>query len=315
MKILVLGANGQLGRIIAGSPELAAGGEVVLASRDGIVNGRDIARHVDMAQSADLEALLENVGADVVFNAAAYTAVDRAEQEELLATRINGDALAVIGRWAAATQALVVHYSTDYVFDGCQSRPYTVEDKTAPINAYGRSKLAGERALRASGAPHFIFRTAWVYAAHGHNFLRTMFRLANERSPLRVVNDQHGTPTPAGLVARASLAAVEQWHRSATGQETSALGTYHLVSSGATTWHDFAVSIFQKAHSMGLLEAIPDIVPVGSLEFPTPAPRPRWSILDNTGFSRRFGFPLPDWRTGLDDVIHELCAEVNGRSC
>ena len=315
MKILLLGANGQLGRALAQTQSLAALGQVVLASRDGLFAGEAQALPVDMEQGHQLEGLLDQVHPDVIINAAAYTAVDRAEQEEDLATRINGDALSVIGHWAARKQALVVHYSTDYVFDGTKRTPYKVADAPNPIGAYGRSKLAGEQALTASGAPYYIFRTAWLYSACGHNFLRTMLSLAKQRSELSVVNDQYGSPTTAKLVAQGSLMAVEQWLRASRKEAPPLLGTYHLVSSGLTTWHDFAVAVFERASAAGLLQSVPQVIAVGTRDYPTPARRPAWSVLDNDDFSRRFGFLLPNWQVGLSDTINELSVKANGLTC
>jgi dTDP-4-dehydrorhamnose reductase len=212
----------------------------------------------------------------------------------------------VLGSWAAAHGALVVHYSTDYVFDGSQSRPYAVDAPTGPLGAYGRSKLAGEQALRDSGANHLTFRTAWVYAAHGHNFLRTMLRLGAEREELRVVADQHGAPTDTTLIVNATLAALDGWQHADLARRRQLVGTHHLVASGATTWHGFADAIFEQAVAEGLMTRRPQVVPIGSTEFPTPATRPAWSLLDNRGFQRAFDFPLPDWQQGLHDVIRQL---------
>lgn len=306
MKTLLLGANGQLGRTFLDHRGLAEHGDLIAASRDGVLASGGHGEVADLADPPSLGALLDRVQPDVIINAAAYTAVDRAEQEEALATRINGEAVGVIGTWAAAHGALVIHYSTDYVFDGGQARPYAVDAPTAPLNAYGRSKLAGEQALRRSGADHLIFRTAWVYAAHGHNFLRTMLRLGAEHDELRVVADQHGAPTDTDLIADATRAALDRWWQADATQRPQFNGTYHLVASGATTWHGFATAIFEQAVAKGLLERAPRVVPIASDEFPTPAKRPAWSLLDNTLLRTRFGVDLPDWREGLHKVIRQL---------
>jgi dTDP-4-dehydrorhamnose reductase len=308
MKILLLGANGQLGRTFLDQGDLAARGHVVAASRDGVLTDGRRGEIADLAAPASLAALLDRVQPDVIINAAAYTAVDRAEQEPDLATRVNGEAVAVLGAWAKAHAALVVHYSTDYVFDGGQSHPYAVDAPTAPLGAYGRSKLAGEQALRDSGADHLILRTAWVYAAHGQNFLRTMLRLGSERDELRVVADQHGAPTDTALIVRASLAALDRWQQADSLQRRRLSGTHHLVASGATTWHGFASAIFEQAAARGLITRIPRVIPIVSADFPTPAVRPAWSLLDNHDFQQHFGFPLPDWQQGLDEVMHQLAA-------
>ncbi|GGY14335.1 NAD(P)-dependent oxidoreductase [Rhodanobacter panaciterrae] len=306
MRILLLGANGQLGRTFLKHAGLSACGEVIAASRDGVLTTGGHGEIADLAEPTNLPALLDRVRPDVIINTAAYTAVDRAEQEEALATRVNGEAVGVLGAWAAAHRALVMHYSTDYVFDGSQSQPYAVDAATGPLGAYGRSKLVGEQALRDSGANHLTLRTAWVYAAHGHNFLRTMLRLGAEREELRVVADQHGAPTDTTLIVNASLAALDHWQHADAAQRRQLSGTYHLVASGATTWHDFACTIFEQATAQGLIPRQPRVVPIGSAEFPTPAVRPAWSLLDNRGFQQHFDFPLPDWQHGLNEVIRQL---------
>jgi len=306
VKILLLGANGQLGRSFLDHHGLATRGDLVAASRDGLLTGGGHGEVADLSDPPSLGALLERVQPDVIVNAAAYTAVDRAEQEEALATRVNGEAVGTLGDWAAAHGALVMHYSTDYVFDGGQSQPYAVDAPTGPLGAYGRSKLAGERALRDSGADHLILRTAWVYAAHGHNFLRTMLRLGAEREELRVVADQHGAPTDTTLIVNASLAALDRWQDADAARRSQLGGTHHLVASGATTWHGFASAIFEQAHALGLLARQPRVVPIGSAEFPTPAVRPAWSLLDNTKFQQQFDVALPDWHDGLRNVMAQL---------
>ncbi len=306
MKTLLLGANGQLGRTFLDHGGLAARSELVAASRDGVLTQGGHGEIADLSVPESLPALLDSVQPDVIINAAAYTAVDRAEQEEALATRVNGEAVGALGTWAAAHGALVLHYSTDYVFDGSQSLPYAVDAPTGPLGAYGRSKLAGEQALRGSGADHLTFRTAWVYAAHGHNFLRTMLRLGAERDELRVVADQHGAPTDTALIVNASLAALDRWQRADAVERQHLIGVHHLVASGATSWNGFASAIFEQAAELGLLAHMPRVVPIDSSDFPTPAVRPAWSLLDNRGFPQHFGFPLPDWRQGLHEVMRQL---------
>ena len=306
MKILLLGANGQLGRTFLDRPGLAARGQLIAASRDGTLAHGGHGEAADLATPASLPALLDRLQPDVIVNAAAYTAVDRAEQEEALATRVNGEAVGVLGRWAAANAALVIHYSTDYVFDGEQAQPYAVDAPTHPLGAYGRSKLAGEQALRDSGADHLIFRTAWVYAAHGQNFLRTMLRLGAERDELRVVADQHGAPTDTGLIVDASVAALDRWQLADTAQRAQLRGVHHLVASGSTSWHGFATAIFEQALAADLIERAPNVVPIHTADYPTPARRPAWSLLDNRGFQQQFGFPLPDWQQGLREVMRQL---------
>lgn len=309
MKILLLGANGQLGRTFLEQRGLATRGELITATRDGALTGGGRGDIADLSAPASLPALLDRVQPDVIVNAAAYTAVDRAEQEEALATRVNGEAVGMIGRWAATHGALVIHYSTDYVFDGHQAVPYTADAPTVPLGAYGRSKLAGELALRESGADHLLLRTAWVYAAHGKNFLRTMLRLGAERDELRVVADQHGAPTDTLLIVDASLSALDAWLRADAASRLRLQGTHHLVASGVTTWHGFASAIFEQAVAHGLLARTPRVVPITSAEFPTPAQRPAWSMLDTTRFRETFGVLLPDWQVGLRSVIAQLADE------
>lgn len=303
MKVLLLGANGQLGRTFIEDGGLAARGELVTACRDGSRFDGVSVEAADLAEPATLMALVDRVQPDVIVNTAAYTAVDRAEQEEALATRVNADAVGVLGHWAKAHGALVVHYSTDYVFDGAAHTPYTVDAPVAPLSAYGRSKLAGEVALRASGAAHFVFRTAWVYAPHGKNFLNTMLRVGAERDELRVVADQIGTPTSTALIVHGTLAALDAWRDAAPADRATLQGTHHLVASGHTSWHGFATAIFDGATKRGLLARTPHVVAITTAEYPTPAQRPVWSVLDNSGFVQGFGRALPKWQRNLDNAL------------
>lgn len=265
----------------------------------------------DLSAPETLAALLDSEQPDVIVNAAAYTAVDRAEQEEEAATRINAEAVNAVARWAKAHDALVVHYSTDYVFAGDASSPYQEEAAVAPSGAYGRSKLAGEKALEASGAPYFNFRTAWVYSPVGHNFLRTMLRLGGEREELRVVADQIGTPTDTTLIVEGTLAAIDRWMAADRATRSTLEGTYHLTASGATSWHGFASAILQRAAQRGLLTKAPIVQAIGSSEFPTPAKRPAYSVLDNSRFARTFDYPLPDWQVGLERTLDALSSTGN----
>jgi dTDP-4-dehydrorhamnose reductase len=309
MRFLLLGGNGQLGRSFVVQGGLAARGELVVATRDGrLFDGRS-AETADLAAPESLPALLDRVRPDVIINTAAYTAVDRAEQEESLAGRINGEAVGVLGRWAAAHGALVVHYSTDYVFDGSATTPYPLDAPTVPLGAYGRSKLAGEIALRESGAPHMIFRTAWVYAPHGHNFLRTMLRLAGERDTLNVVADQVGAPTSTDVIVAGTLAALDTWLPADARARARMEGVHHLVASGHTSWHGFAEAIFDDAVAAGLLARAPRVNPIGTEQFPTPARRPAWSVLANEGMAQHFGYTPPAWRAALPAVIDALRAD------
>ncbi|MGH8042324.1 MAG: dTDP-4-dehydrorhamnose reductase [Rudaea sp.] len=304
MKILVLGANGQLGFELARS--LAPLGELVCATRSGALPGGMRCLTADLAQPESLAAALEAARCDIVINAAAYTAVDRAEDEPDLAQRVNELALAQIGAWTAAREALAVHFSTDYVFDGRSTRPYRESDATGPLSVYGRTKLAGEYALRESGCDHLIFRTAWIYAARGNNFLRTMLRLARERDELRIVADQHGAPTSARLIADATTVSLARLLARRTGERGKLHGTYHLCAAGECSWFDFAGAIFARARAAKLIARTPQLRPIKAADYPTNAVRPAWSVLDCSSLRTAFGLHLPTWQAGLDLVIGEL---------
>ena len=294
MKSLLLGGNGQVGRELRRS--LQQLGEVVVATRDG--DDADAIADFDAPES--LTALVAQFAPDVVVNAAAYTAVDKAEADSEAAFRVNAEAPATIARACAASGALLVHYSTDYVFDGSASRPYREDDATAPLGVYGASKLAGEEAIRASGARHAILRTAWVYAAHGKNFLLTMLRLAAEREELRVVADQVGAPTPAAWIADATASLV--------GHGVHASGTWHLTAGGMTSWHEFAAAIVDEAQACGLIAHKPRVVAIATSDYPTPARRPAYSVLDTSRLRHDFGIAPPEWREGLQRTLETLAA-------
>lgn len=294
MKLLLLGGNGQVGRELRRA--LPTLGELVVATRE----GSDSEPAADFNAPDALGELVRRIAPDVVVNAAAYTAVDRAESEPDVAFRVNALAPAAIAQACAATGALLLHYSTDYVFDGSASRPYREDDATAPLGVYGASKLAGEDAVRASGARHAILRTAWVYAAHGKNFLHTMLRLAREREELRVVGDQRGAPTPAAWIADASARIITQG--------LPASGIWHLVAAGETNWHGFAEAIMDEALAAGLLQRVPRVLPITTADYPTPARRPAYSVLDTAKLHADFGITPPDWRDGLRAVVGELAA-------
>ncbi|MEO8460148.1 MAG: dTDP-4-dehydrorhamnose reductase [Dokdonella sp.] len=307
MTILLLGAAGQVGTEL--QRRLDGIDETVRATRSGkMSNGRECAL-ADLGDPSSLAKILDDVAPQIIVNAAAYTAVDRAESEPELADRINHRAVAEVGAWAARRDALVVHYSTDYVFDGQGTKPYRETDATAPLGVYGRSKLAGETALRDSGARHFILRTAWVYAAHGKNFLRTMLRLVGERDELRVVVDQVGSPTSAGLIAATTAGLLTRWLAMNKADAEQVLGTYHLTASSRCSWFDFATEIFAQAHVAGLIKRIPHVVPINSAEYPTPAQRPACSVLDTAKLALVFGLHLPTWQDGLRTVVDELAAQ------
>jgi dTDP-4-dehydrorhamnose reductase len=270
---------------------LAPLGEVTTTTRDGALSGGGSCEALDLSDLEAIGATVSRLSPDIVVNATAYTAVDRAEEERALAFRINAEAP---GRLAAACASLgvpLLHYSTDYVFDGNGSRPYLESDPTAPLGVYGESKLAGERAVQDSGARHLIVRTAWVYAMHGHNFLRTMLRLAGERDELRVVADQLGSPTPAWLIADATAAIIDH------GLVED--GVRHLTSTGETSWHGFAQAIVEQAAADGTLSSTPRVTPISTREYPTPAARPTYSVLDTRRLEGEYGLTLPGWRDAL----------------
>jgi len=294
--VLLFGGNGQLGQELRRA--LAPLGEVVVTTRSGTLPDGTACETADFNAPASLTALLDRVRPDVVVNAAAYTAVDRAEDDRDAAWRANAEAPGVIARWCAAAGVPLVHYSTDYVFDGQGSRPYREEDATAPLGAYGGSKLDGEQAIRAAGGRHLIFRTAWVYASHSANFLRTMLRVGAERDVLRVVADQVGTPTPAALIADVTAQALQH--------PGGLSGTWHLTANGETSWHGFAEAIFAEAVAAGKLARAPKVEAITTAEYPTPAKRPAYSRLDVSKLESDFGIVLPGWQDGLKRVIAEL---------
>jgi len=298
MKILLLGGTGQVGFELTRS--LAPLGEVVVTTRTGELPGGGHCEALDLYQPATFAALLDRIAPDVVVNATAHTAVDRAEDEPQLAFAANAEAPGEFARLCAARGASFVHYSTDYVFDGQGTQPYREDHVTAPLGVYGASKLAGEQAIQASGAHHLILRTAWVYAMRGGNFLRTMLRLGADREELRVVADQRGCPTPAWLIADATAQVLRQGLR--------APGIRHLVAGGETSWHGFAEAIFAEAHARGLLPRVPRVLPIGTADYPTRATRPAYSVLDTTALQAEYGLALPDWRAALAQTFERESA-------
>jgi len=298
MTLLVLGGNGQVGTELLRA--LAPLGDVRAATRSGTLADGRRCEMADFSQPQHLAGVLQRVRPAMVINAAAYTAVDRAESERALAFAVNAEAPGVIARWCAAHTVPLVQYSTDYVFPGTAVRPYPVDAQAAPLGVYGASKLAGEDAVRAAAGRHFIFRTAWVYAAHGHNFLRTMLRLGHERGTLRVVADQTGTPTSAALIADVTAHVLQH--------PGDLSGTWHLTATGDTTWYGFAKTIFLEAQARGLVHSIPELVPIATCDYPTPARRPAYSCLDTSGLQRDFKLTLPAWREGVCQVLDTLAA-------
>ena len=295
MKLLLLGANGQVGWELSRS--LMPLGELMALDR----------QQCDLSQPERLPALIRGIRPAVIVNAAGYTAVDQAEGEEQLAMTVNCTAAGVLAEQARACGALLVHYSTDYVFDGAKDAPYLEEDTAHPINAYGRSKLAGEIAIRQAGAAYLIFRTSWIYAARGRNFVRTLLRLATERDELPVVVDQVGTPNWARNIADATAHAVRQALAERAGGSFVS-GLFHLTASGTTSWYGFAGAILECATRNGLIGAqrLPRLRPIPTEDYPTSAARPRNSRLGGIRLSEQFGIVLPDWRQGLALCLREI---------
>lgn len=302
-KVLVLGGGGQLGRELL--RVLTPIANVVAATRVGMLADGVACEIVDLQDPSGLIMLLERSSPDWVVNAAAYTSVDRAESEEDEAWRVNAEAPALLSRWCTDTGVPLLHYSTDYVFDGSADRPYREEDPTNPLGVYGASKLAGEQAVRKAGGRHLILRTAWVYASHSTNFLLTMLRLAEKHDTLKVVADQVGTPTSAALIAESSVRAMLH--------PGNLSGTWHLTAQGGTTWHGFAQAIFEAAVQHGLLGRVPQVEAISTAEYPFQASRPHYSRLDVNKFQVDFGIHLPRWEDGLARVISEIKASSKTR--
>lgn len=279
MKLLIFGKTGQVAR------------ELQRLAPDATYLGREDA---DLLNPAACAAAIAAADADAIINAAAWTAVDKAETEETAATTVNGAAPTAMAKAAAAKGVPFLHISTDYVFDGTGDQPFTPDHPTAPQNAYGRSKLAGEEGVRAAAGPHLILRTSWVVSAHGANFVKTMLRLGAERESLNVVADQIGGPTPAAAIANALLTAANAMTQGATG------GTHHFSGAPDTSWADFARAIMATANLPCQIRDIP------SSEYPTPARRPLNSRLDCRAFTSAFGIPRPGWRQGLAEIVKEL---------
>ncbi len=299
-RILIIGDQGQVAWELKRA--LATLGEVTCV-------GRTTAPYaLDLAKPDTIAPLVESIQPDWIINAAAYTAVDKAEQEEPLATTINGTAVGVLAKAAKSVGALLVHYSTDYVFDGTATQPYTEDAQTNPQSAYGRSKLAGEEAIHAADTPYLILRTSWVYGARGHNFMRTIRRLAREREELCIVADQTGSPTWSRHIAEATGQMLAQLSLNPEAWQAKS-GTYHLVSGGQCSWHDFAHRIVEAQRAQ---EAIPcqRVTPIATQEYPVPAPRPQYSVLNTGKLSSTFNIHMPDWTTALSMVQQDIEQEV-----
>lgn len=294
MRILLFGKNGQLGWELQRS--LAPLGEVIAL-------GTQDTPCADFTRPSDVAATVRALAPDVIVNAAAYTAVDKAESDAQAAMTVNAVTPGLLAEAAAGLGGWLVHYSTDYIFDGQGVTPWREDDLVAPLNEYGRSKLAGEENIRASGCKHLIFRTSWVYAARGGNFAKTILRLAQERDVLQVIDDQVGAPTGADLLADITAHAL----RAALG-DTMLAGTYHVAPKGETSWHGYARHVIAQARTAGLpIKVAQDAIQaVPTSAFPTPARRPANSRLNTRKLRQAFGLHLPDWRTGVDRMLAEI---------
>lgn len=295
MKILLFGKNGQVGWEL--QPSLAPLGELIALDRNSQMHCGDL---------SDLDGIAETVRdlqPDIIVNAAAYTAVDKAESEPELAEMINAQAPAVLAKAAQSYGAWLVHYSTDYVFDGSGDQSWSEDDAVNPLSVYGKTKLEGEQAIQASGCLHLIFRTSWVYAARGHNFAKTMLRLAQQREQLSVINDQIGAPTGAELIADVTAHAI----RVAQSRQVVS-GTYHLVASGETSWFDYAAYVFDFARKAGIDLKLPEegLQPISTSQYPTPAQRPLNSRLNTKKLQSAFDLTLPAWQLGVERMLTEI---------
>lgn len=295
MKILLFGKNGQVGWELQRS--LAPLGEVVALDMDSTEYCGNLTDLQGIAET------IRRVAPDVIVNAAAHTAVDKAESETELARTINALAPGVMAQEAAIADAWLVHYSTDYVFDGSGDRPWLETDAVGPLNVYGATKLEGERLIQQSGCKHLIFRTSWVYGTRGGNFAKTMLRLAQERDQLKVINDQIGAPTGADLLADITAHAIR-----VARQQAEVSGLYHLVADGETSWHGYASFVIDFARHAGIhLKVAPDTVqPVPTSAFPTPAKRPLNSRMDTAKLQHTFNLNLPQWQTGVTRMLTEI---------
>jgi dTDP-4-dehydrorhamnose reductase len=296
MKILLLGKNGQVGWELQRA--LAPLGELIALGR----------QEADLEDHEGLRRIVRDLRPGAIVNAGAYTAVDKAESEADKAARINAGAPGVLAEEARRLNAWLVHYSTDYVFDGRKSSPYGEDDAAGPLSVYGRTKLEGEQAIRHAAPAHLILRTSWVYAARGGNFAKTMLRLAKERDQLKVVADQHGAPTSAELIADVTALALYRVMHANDDARQALSGTYHLAAAGQTTWHGYAQHVLAAARGRGMaLKAGPEsVLPIETEAYPTPAARPKNSCLNTAKITGAFGLHLPDWRYHVQRLMDEI---------
>jgi len=305
MKILIVGRAGQVAWELRRT--LACLGEVIALDR------RSDPLSLDLSDPDSIVAATTAVRPNLIVNSAAYTAVDKAEQEEELAFRINADAPGILAEQALKLGAGLIHYSTDYVFRGDAQTPYRETDPTAPQSAYGRSKLSGEKAIAEVGVPHFVLRTAWVYGTRGHNFLLTMLRLMRERELVRVVDDQFGAPTWSRLIAEATALMIARCVEGGAFEPGERSGLYHLTCAGQCSWYEFARTIREKAIAGGLLsEDCARIEPIPTDGYPTPAKRPGYSVLSNEKLYSQFGLRMPDWANAFGLCLADHPAAVRG---
>ena len=298
MRILVTGATGQVGGSLVA--RLSASATVLAADRSVL----------DLAEPHTIIGTLDRLAPDIVFNPAAYTAVDKAEDEPELAMRINAEAPGAMARWAAARNVPLVHFSTDYVFDGSGERAWREDDAPQPLSVYGATKLGGENAIRNAGGTFLIVRTSWVYAAEGKNFLRTIAQLARERSELRIVADQIGAPTSAALIGDAVAGMLSEGLELLRERCAGAGGLVHLAASGETSWYGFACAIVEGLKARGVAVAAKRIVPITSADYPTKARRPQNSRLDLSRLQSIFGIAPPPWQNALSPELDRLAREL-----
>lgn len=292
MRVLVAGARGQVGL------------ELMRRVPDGFTALGFGSGDLDITDASHLGTVVESHKPDLIINAAAYTAVDKAEDDRTTAYAVNRDGVANLGLIAARHHIPILHISTDYVFRGDAARPYEEDDSPNPTGVYGASKLAGEQLLAQVNAQHIILRTSWVFGAQGHNFVKTMLKLAASHNTLSVVSDQTGCPTPASDIADALWCIASHYHE---GSNVN-WGVYHFAGRPSCTWYDFALNIFNQAHGMDMLATIPAVKKIKTKDYPTPAKRPAWSVLDCAKISANFGVEAPCWERGLTQVLGELRA-------